>query len=56
MENIQWMMVMADGSEIKCDAIASTIFEAAKEMLESIEAGDLQIKAEDVRQIIDIPG
>lgn len=59
MENIQWMIVMKDGQEVKCNVKAPTIFVAADEMLQSFQKGDfkkLGLKAEDVRQIVDIPG
>lgn len=58
-ENIQWMIVMKDGREIKCNVKAPTIFVAADEILQSFRAGDfkkLGLKAEDVRKIVDIPG
>lgn len=59
MENIQWMIVMKDGMEVKCNVKAPTIFKAADEILQSFTEGDfdkLGLKAEDVRQIVDIPG
>ena len=56
MENIQWKIVMKDGKEIELNVNAPTIFAAADEILQSIRCGDLRINAEDVRQIIDIPG
>lgn len=56
MENIQWAIVMNDGKQIDVNVEAPTIFAAADEILQSILCGDLRVKAEDVRQIIDIPG
>lgn len=59
MDNIQWMIVLKDGREIKLNVQAPTIFVAADEILQSFEAGDFKkfgIKAEDVRKIVDIPG
>lgn len=59
MENIQWMIIMKDGQEVKCNIKAPTIFKAADEMLQSFQKGDfkkLGLKAEDVRKIVDIPG
>lgn len=56
MENIQWEIVLKDGKKIDVNVKAPTIFVAADEILQSITKGDLRIKAEDVRQIIDIPG
>lgn len=59
MDNIQWMIVLKDGREIKLNVQAPTIFVAADEILQSFVAGDfkkLGIKAEDVRKIVDIPG
>ena len=56
MENIQWQIVMKDGEKIDVNVKAPTIFVAADEILQSIKAGVLRVKAEDVRQIVDIPG
>ena len=58
-ENIQWGIVMKDGNMITCNVKAPTIFAAADEILQSFVSGDFKnkkLKAEDVRQIIDIPG
>lgn len=56
MENIQWRVITKDGKEVDVNVKAPTIFAAADEILQSIQSGDLRIKAEDVRQIVDIPG
>ena len=56
MENIQWRIILKTGKEIDVNVKAPTIFAAADEILQSIAAGDLRVKAEDVRQIVDIPG
>lgn len=59
MENIQWQIVMKDGQKIDVNVKAPTIFAAADEILQSFREGDFQklgLKAEDVRQIVDIPG
>lgn len=55
MENIQWRIVLKDSREIDVNVKAPTIFAAADEILQSIKAGDFRFKAEDVRQIVDIP-
>lgn len=55
-ENIQFMLVTKDGIKIPCNVKCANIFEAAKEAYESIQCGDLRIAAEDVIQIVDIPG
>ena len=58
MENIQWQIVMKDGQKIDVNVKAPTIFKAADEILQSFTEGDfkkLGLKAEDVRQIVDIP-
>lgn len=59
MENIQWQIIMKDGKKIDVNVKAPTIFAAADEILQSFMGGDFQklgLKAEDVRQIVDIPG
>ena len=55
-ENIQFMAVLKDGTKFKWNSKATTIFQAAFELLESIAMGDLDVKPEDVVKIIDIPG
>ena len=55
-ENIQFMAVTKDGEEIKWNSKATTIFQAAFELLESIALGDLKIDPQDIVKIIDIPG
>ena len=59
MENIQWMFIMKDGQEVRCNVKAPNIFKAAEEIFQSFAEGDfneMKLKAEDVRQIVDIPG
>lgn len=56
MENIQFAFVLKDGTEVPIDVKATTIFEAAFELLESIALGDLKIDPMDIVKIIDIPG
>lgn len=56
MENIQYKAVLKNGSEIEMNILATSIFDAAFEMLESIATGDLKINPKDVVKIIDIPG
>ena len=55
-ENVQFMAVLKDGTEFKWNSKATTIFQAAFELLESIAIGDLDVQPEDVVKIIDIPG
>lgn len=55
-ENIQFMAVLKDGKEIKWNSKATTIFQAAFELLESIALGDLKIDPTDIVKIVDIPG
>lgn len=60
-ENIQYMAVTKTGYKFKCNVNAANIFEAAEEILQSINAGDLKIngvpvQAEDIIRITDIPG
>lgn len=56
MGNIQYKAVLKDGSEIEMNVLATSIFDAAFEMLESIASGDLKINPKDVIKIVDIPG
>lgn len=60
-ENIQYMAVTKTGYKFKCNVKVVNIFEAAEEILQSINAGDLKIdgvpvQPEDIIKIVDIPG
>ena len=56
MENIRYMAVLKDGTEIELSIHATSLFDAAFEMLESIAFGELKVNPGDVLKIIDIPG
>ncbi|MBO6269446.1 MAG: hypothetical protein J6N19_09940 [Clostridium sp.] len=55
-ENIQFAFVTKDGFEHRLNVPATTIFQAAFEILESIAVGDLAVDPKDIVKIIDIPG
>ena len=55
-ENIQFAFVTKDGTEHRLNVQATTIFQAAFEILESIAVGDLTVDPKDIVKIIDIPG
>lgn len=56
MENIQFAFVTRDGVEHTFNCHATTIFQAAFEILESIAVGDIEEDPGDIVKIIDIPG
>ena len=55
-ENIRFTVVLRSGTAIPCNVKSRTVFDAAREIEESILAGDLKVRIEDVVAIVDIPG
>lgn len=55
-KNIQFKAVLKNGTELPINVNATSIFQAASELLESIAVGDICIDPRDVVQIVDIPG
>ena len=55
-ENIQFEYVTKDGKHHQIDTPATTIFQAAYELLEGIALGDIKVDPRNIVQIIDIPG
>ena len=55
-ENIQFEYVTKDGKHHQIDTPATTIFQAAHELLEGIALGDITVDPRNIVQIIDIPG
>lgn len=55
-ENIRFAFVTKDGKTHEITTPATTIFEAAFELLESIALGDVKVDPRNIVQIIDIPG
>ena len=60
-ENIQYMITLFNGEEIRVNVKEKNIFHAANEIQQSIVAGDIRlngipIKENDVRTIEDIQG
>ena len=55
-ENIQFEYVTKDGKHHQINTPATTIFQAAHELLEGIALGDIKVDPRNIVQIIDIPG
>ena len=55
-KNIQFKAVLKNGAELPINVNATSIFQAAFELLESIAVGDICIDPCDVVKIVDIPG
>jgi hypothetical protein len=55
-ENIQFEYVTKDGKHHKINTPATTIFQAAHELLEGIAIGDIKVDPRNIVQITDIPG
>ena len=55
-ENIQFEYVTKDGKHHPINTPATTIFQAAHEILEGIALGDIKVDPRNIVQIIDIPG
>ncbi len=55
-ENIQFAFETKDGTVYRLNVKATTIFQAANEILESIALGDLNVDPREIVKIVDIPG
>ena len=55
-ENIQFAFETKDGTVFRLNVKATTIFQAANEILESIALGDLNVDPREIVKIVDIPG
>lgn len=55
-KNIQFEYVTKDGKHHPINTPATTIFQAAHELLEGIALGDIKVDPRNIVQIIDIPG
>ena len=55
-ENIQFEYITKDGNHHQINSPATTIFQAANELLEGIALGDIKVDPRSIVQIVDVPG
>ena len=55
-ENIQFEYITKDGKHHQINSPATTIFQAANELLEGIALGDIEVDPRSIVQIVDVPG